>query len=47
VLFRPYPSMKRSFVVSCKRNLEHFLPTIKWLNQWTDRKKEVETPLFA
>jgi transcription termination/antitermination protein NusG len=29
-----------------KQNVEHFLPTIKRLNQWTDRKKEVEVPLF-
>ena len=28
------------------RNIEHFLPTTKRLNQWTDRKKEVEVPLF-
>ena len=30
-----------------KRNVEHFLQTIKRLSQWTDRKKEVEVPLFA
>jgi transcription termination/antitermination protein NusG len=30
-----------------KRNVEHFLPTIQRLNQWTDRKKKVEVPLFA
>ena len=30
-----------------KRNVEHFLPTIKRLSQWTDRKKEVEVPLFT
>ena len=29
-----------------KRNIEHFLPTTKRLSQWTDRKKEVEVPLF-
>jgi transcription termination/antitermination protein NusG len=29
-----------------KRNVEHFLPTTKRLTQWTDRKKEVEVPLF-
>ena len=29
-----------------KRNVEHFLPATKRLNQWTDRKKEVEVPLF-
>jgi transcriptional antiterminator NusG len=29
------------------RNVEHFLPTMKRLSQWTDRKKEVEVPLFA
>ena len=42
-----YPGLKRSFVVSCKRNVEHFLLTIKRFNHWTDRKKEVEIPLFA
>jgi transcription antitermination factor NusG len=30
-----------------RRNIEHFLPTTKRLSQWTDRKKEVELPLFA
>jgi transcription antitermination factor NusG len=30
-----------------KRNVEHFLPTIKRLSRWTDREKEVEVPLFA
>jgi len=30
-----------------RRNIEHFLPTTKRLSQWTDRKKEVEVPLFA
>lgn len=30
-----------------RRNIEHFLPTTKRLSQWTDRKKEVEAPLFA
>jgi transcription antitermination factor NusG len=30
-----------------KRNVEHFLPTIKRFSHWTDRKKEVEIPLFA
>jgi hypothetical protein len=30
-----------------KRNVEHFLPTIKRLNQRTDRKKEVKDPLFG
>jgi transcription termination/antitermination protein NusG len=40
--------MKRLFVVSCKKqNVEHFFLIIKRLNQWTDRKKEVEIPLFA
>ena len=29
------------------RNVETFLPTKKRLSQWTDRKKEVEVPLFA
>ena len=29
-----------------RRNVEHFLPTTKRLNQWMDRKKEVEVPLF-
>jgi len=29
------------------RNVEHFLPTIKRLSQWSDRRKEIETPLFA
>src|SRR4029079_16068394 len=30
-----------------RRNVEHFLPTTKRINQWTDRKKVVEIPLFA
>jgi transcription termination/antitermination protein NusG len=30
-----------------KRNIEYFLPTIKRFNHCTDRKKEVEIPLFA
>src|SRR4026208_2236770 len=30
-----------------RRNVEHFLPTTKRINQWTDRKREVEIPLFA
>lgn len=30
-----------------RRNIEHFLPTTKRVSQWTDRKKEVEVPLFA
>ena len=30
-----------------RQNVEHFLPTTKRINQWTDRKKEVEIPLFA
>ena len=29
------------------RNVEHFLPTKRRLSQWTDRKKEIEVPLFA
>ena len=29
-----------------RRKVEHFLPTIKRRNQWTDRRKEVEIPLF-
>jgi transcription antitermination factor NusG len=29
------------------RNVETFLPTMKRLSQWTDRKKEIEVPLFA
>jgi transcription antitermination factor NusG len=29
-----------------RRNIEHFLPTTKRRSQWTDRKKEVEVPLF-
>lgn len=29
------------------RELETFLPTMKRLSQWTDRKKEIEVPLFA
>jgi transcription termination/antitermination protein NusG len=30
-----------------RRNVEHFLPTTRRINQWTDRRKEVEVPLFA
>lgn len=29
------------------RNVEHFLPTMRRLSQWTDRKKEIEVPLFS
>jgi len=29
------------------RNVEHFLPTTRRMCQWTDRRKEVEIPLFA
>lgn len=30
-----------------KQSIEHFLPLYKTLNQWKDRKKIVERPLFA
>jgi transcription termination/antitermination protein NusG len=30
-----------------RRNVEHFLPTTRRINQWTDRRKEIEVPLFA
>lgn len=29
------------------RKIEHFLPTMRRLSQWTDRKKQIEMPLFA
>jgi transcription antitermination factor NusG len=29
------------------RHVEHFLPTMRRLSQWTDRKKEIRVPLFA
>ena len=29
------------------QGLEPLLPTVRRLNQWKDRKKEVETPLFS
>ena len=29
------------------RHFETFLPTIRRLSQWTDRKKEIEVPLFT
>lgn len=29
------------------RNVENFLPTMRQVSQWTDRKKEIEVPLFA
>ena len=29
------------------RTIETFLPTTRRLSQWTDRKKEIEVPLFA
>ena len=29
------------------RNVEHFLPTTKRINRWSDRRQEVEVPLFA
>ena len=41
------PARKTRSKSIARRNVEHFLPTIKRLNQWTDRKKEVEVPLFA
>ncbi len=28
------------------KGIEHFLPTIKTVNQWKDRKQQVEVPLF-
>jgi len=37
-------------VVECqleRRNVEHFLPMMKRVSQWTDRKKEIKVPLFA
>jgi transcription antitermination factor NusG len=30
-----------------KRNIEHFLPMTRRVSQWTDRKVQVEVPLFA
>ena len=30
-----------------RRAVETFLPTMRRLSQWTDRKKEIEVPLFA
>ena len=30
-----------------RRNIEHFLPTTKRINQWSDRRKQVEVPLFG
>ncbi len=29
------------------RKVEHFLPMMKQVSQWTDRKKQIEVPLFA
>jgi transcription antitermination factor NusG len=29
------------------RNIEHFLPTSKRLSQWSDRKVQIEVPLFS
>ena len=29
------------------RNVEHFLPPTRRFSQWSDRKKQVEVPLFA
>lgn len=29
------------------RNVEHFLPMMKRMSQWSDRKKEIKVPLFA
>ena len=29
------------------RNIEHFLPATRRVSQWTDRKVQVEVPLFA
>jgi transcriptional antiterminator NusG len=28
------------------RSIEHFLPTVKRVSQWRDRRKEIEFPLF-
>lgn len=30
-----------------KQNIENFLPTVKRVSQWKDRKKEIEFPLFS
>lgn len=30
-----------------KRNIEHFLPTILRMSQWSDRRKKIECPLFS
>ena len=38
---------KRVRAQLAERNVEHFLPTTKRINQWSDRRKEVEVPLFA
>ena len=29
------------------RDVEHFLPMMRRVSQWTDRKKEIKAPLFA
>ena len=29
------------------RNVEHFLPMMKRVSQWTDRRKEIKVPIFA
>jgi len=38
---------KRVRAQLAERNVEHFLPTTKRINQWSDRRKEVEVPLFT
>jgi len=38
---------KRVRAQLAERSVEHFLPTTRRINQWSDRKKEVEVPLFT
>lgn len=46
VVYTSYNSEKKIFQELNKRNIDAFLPTTKKIRQWSDRKKEVECPLF-
>ena len=44
-----YVKSRHEFVVSDelhRKGVETFLPSVTKFNQWKDRKKQVETPLF-
>ncbi len=37
---------KQCFALLCRKGIETFLPLQKQLRKWSDRKKEIEMPLF-